>query len=200
LKSKYRKKFDNNKRGNPLYKLDFFGVPVNNFASFKLDGKEKFGSTFGFCATLITFILMCLFIAVQVNKYVTQPDPHISETVEVGAFNEAAQNFSLGNSTKYPEGQPIAFQVFDFYKEKPIEDPALAEWEAYIVVSDGSVRSEIRTIIGTHPCTEDDWKLYHEPEASQKSRIERFKTQSPACLDRKDKNGNFHNLDIYGEN
>jgi hypothetical protein len=74
----------------------------------------------------------------------------------------------------------------------------MVSWEALITEGDGA-SSTVKQRIGTHVCTNEDWKKFHEPADRDKVKIERLQPLNVMyCLDPKDSEGKPINKSLFG--
>jgi len=60
----------------------------------------------------------------------------------------------------YAQNFTFAFGVRDYLKNEYKDDPNYVNWEVHAIKGDGG-SSEVEHKIGTHKCTEEEWKRFY---------------------------------------
>ena len=128
--------------------LDMFGAPVPNL--FNMGGHKKVKTWLGALISIMIVSLIVAFSLIKIERLVQRKNPEISTNTEVLDFTEKFDTSS--------DDFMMAFAT----KSMDIE-PRHARWLAEARYSiDG--RSDVKRRWDLHKCSEDEMKLFYEPE------------------------------------
>ena len=68
-----------------------------------------------------------------------------------------------------------AFIAKDFFAQRILDNPKYVHWTAHMVETNGQADGEVKTEIGMHICTPEEWEEFYEPTKAMKNTFNRLK-------------------------
>ena len=135
-----------------LDEFDIFRIPVK---SFNLQGKNEIGSNSGLIASMLVYMLVCIYGLQKFNTLMHKKYPTVYSVTAQDVYDDSeVRSFDEMDFR-------IAFAVENYKTREGIDDSRFVEWDVAMVSNQDGVETKVPVDI--RPCTEEDWNAFHPP-------------------------------------
>lgn len=145
-----------------LLSLDLFGAPA---PTFNIRGETKVRTYFGAVLSTMIITVTLLFSLVKLEHLLSKHNPTVNTFEDKNVFG-TADVYKPASSEEFMMAFAVTSEK-DAWKVK--HDPRFVKWLAYQrTVLNGE---ETYNEVPLHPCTEEEYTLFHEPEDDDTARL-----------------------------